>query len=124
MKYKINYFINDQIQIGGNEQNKKIKKTEKELLLFKADWCGHCNNFLPIWEKLEQELSGGSNNIKFRVYDNDKHPDKFKAYDVNKFPSIFLKVGEDVYEYMSDRNLDIFHSLTFERCQVINNVNN
>lgn len=95
MKYKINYFINNKMQTGGGGK--------KELILFKADWCGHCTKFLPGWQQLQNEMK----DVKFTTYECDKDESKVKKYNVDKFPSIFLKTGGNVYEYMSERNLEM-----------------
>ena len=29
---------------------------KKALVLFHADWCGHCKNFMPEWDKISSEV--------------------------------------------------------------------
>jgi thiol-disulfide isomerase/thioredoxin len=93
MIYKINYYnymINKQSGGGGN----------KTAILFKADWCGHCKNFDPIWNKVQKT----SSNIKFVKYDLDKNPNEVNEYDVKSVPRIFLKTDKETYEYFGKRD--------------------
>lgn len=38
--------------------NKRVESGAGNLLLFHADWCGHCKALLPEWERLKEMLSG------------------------------------------------------------------
>ena len=65
----------------------------KKLVLFYADWCGHCKNFKPVWD----EVAGGVNTdgqqklVKVNVGDSSEESEKImKEYNVDGFPTIVL----------------------------------
>ena len=65
----------------------------KKLVLFYADWCGHCKKFKPVWD----EVAGGVNTdgqqklVKVNVGDSSEESEKImKDYKVDGFPTIVL----------------------------------
>ena len=82
-----------------------------KLLIFKADWCGHCQRAAPEFEKLQQasplRLSNGRH-VDVEVMDADKDKEKLKSYDVRGFPSIFIQRGDsgERMEYPGERTYD------------------
>ena len=50
---------------------------DKKIVLFYADWCGHCTTFKPEWEKFENEIKNSDfkNKISVEKYESaEKHP--------------------------------------------------
>jgi thiol-disulfide isomerase/thioredoxin len=75
--------------------------SENELMLFKAEWCGHCKNFLPTWEK----ISNDSNlKINFKTFDSEKNKNDIEKYNIEGFPTIIYKVGNKLIEYNGSRD--------------------
>jgi thiol-disulfide isomerase/thioredoxin len=122
LKYKEKYLVlqkeyNQLIAIknmkggNGNQISGMIVTAEKKLpddtkitlILFKADWCGHCKTFKPTWEKVSEIYNKKYN---FVVYDADKQTDKFKEYKVDAFPTVLVKNGNNVMSYEGDRSFD------------------
>jgi thiol-disulfide isomerase/thioredoxin len=98
LKYKAKYLkLNNSnklnMQGGGNDMN--------TLFLFKADWCPHCRNFLPTWDKLKSQLS---NKVNFVIYDSEKDKDAMKKFNIEGFPTIIYKVGDKAIEYVGPRD--------------------
>ena len=80
-----------------------------ELLIAKAEWCGHCQTAKPEFNKLMQlgslpMKSGGSLNV--RVLDSEKDSEEIKALNIQGFPTIMAKIGEKIFEYSGDRNAE------------------
>lgn len=77
-----------------------------EVILFKAEWCGHCTQFIDTWQTLQKNIKNP--NIKFTTYEqtNKKHKEEFTTYNVTGFPTIKIKIGETVTEYTGDRSLE------------------
>lgn len=94
IKYKNKYLqAKMNTQTGGSSQN--------ELMLFKADWCGHCKTFLPTWEK----ISNSSNlNVNFKTFDSEKNKKEMEQYSIQGFPTIMYKVGNKLIEYNGSRD--------------------
>ena len=84
-------FTNDDIDYG----------TGKNLVLFYADWCGHCKNIKPVWDSASKKIS--NENVKMVKVncgeDNSKHTQIVEKYNIQGFPTIKLlnngKVEED-----------------------------
>jgi thiol-disulfide isomerase/thioredoxin len=95
-KYKNKYLKlkNEQENVNTNQQGGGNKK---DVLLFKAKWCGHCQGFLPAWSKLKKEHNSKYN---FITYDSDKHPEEIKSWNIEGFPTIMVKKGNEAMEYV------------------------
>ncbi len=81
---------------GGNKIN---------VILFKADWCGHCKNFKPTWEKVSKMYE---NKYNFIVYDADTQKKYFEEYKVDAFPTVLIKTDTNTISYDGDRSFDDF----------------
>jgi thiol-disulfide isomerase/thioredoxin len=94
LKYKSKYLkLKNQncsacVQLGGN--NSKI-----ELILFKADWCGHCKRFVPTWEKMQKKYK---NKYNFITIDSNEK-EQLKNWNVKGFPTIYVKNNNTAVEY-------------------------
>ncbi len=82
--------------IGGSNDS-----SQSELMLFKADWCGHCKNFLPTWEKISKNTGL---NVSFKIFDSDKNKKEIDEYNISGFPTIMYKVNDKLIEYNGDRD--------------------
>jgi thiol-disulfide isomerase/thioredoxin len=79
-------------------------------VIFKADWCGHCKNTMPEFQKLMDEKL---DNVEVIAIDSDKQPDLIKEHGVQGFPTIRMYpqglANKDTYEdFNGERNLDGF----------------
>ena len=57
---------------GDHDDKKKSKqcggsKEKDELLLFKAEWCGHCKKFKPVWNELK-DLYKNKYVVRYNVF--------------------------------------------------------
>jgi thiol-disulfide isomerase/thioredoxin len=92
LTYKTKYYnLKYNMLGGGNKIN---------VILFKAEWCGHCNKFKPIWKSISESYASKYN---FIVYDSDKDTDIFNKYKVNAFPTIIIEDNDVKREYEGDR---------------------
>lgn len=104
LKYKAKYIAlkntinNNKINMLGGS----INQTEKTLTLIKADWCGHCKKFFPIWEELPKHLP----NINFKVLDSEQNKDEIQKYKIAGYPSIFLEIDNKIIEYTGGRTVE------------------
>lgn len=97
LKYKNKYLQKKHEMLGGAESSRN------ELMLFKAEWCGHCKSFLPTWEK----ISNDSNlNINFKIFDSEKNKKEINEYNIEGFPTIMYKVNDKLIEYNGSRDVE------------------
>lgn len=62
-----------------------ITKSEYAIAVFHMNWCGHCKQFIPIFDKASSyHLTEQFSFLKI----NCDHKDICKAYDVDRFPTI------------------------------------
>ncbi len=97
LKYKAKYVSlknNKSMSGGGNK---------KQVILFKAEWCGHCKNFKTTWEAISKAYN---NKYEFITYDADKERNIFEKYKVDAFPTLILKNNEEIINYTGDRSVD------------------
>ena len=76
-----------------------------EIILFKAKWCGYCDNFKPIWEDLDKTNKEA---VKFITVDeSDKKlvdDYKEKGIIVGGYPSVYINKNDEYYEYAGEMN--------------------
>lgn len=87
----------------------ELNPTDNKLkcVLFKAEWCGHCQNFKPTWEKLKNEMNGTMINgvpIELVTVDCDEKENLAKAYNVTGFPTIKCLTKDSTIEYNDARD--------------------
>lgn len=87
--------------------NKTGGSPQKEIMLFKADWCGHCNRFKPTFDKVSEMLNS---KYKFTVIDIEKNPELTKQNNIEGFPTVLIKDNEGTTEYSGGRDFDSFYN--------------
>jgi thiol-disulfide isomerase/thioredoxin len=98
----------------------KNNNEELKVILSKVAWCGHCTNFLPVFNK-SQKLTKNNKylkdtNVNFEVYDMEEDLEKFKSNNyedllpqINGYPTVIvtsLKNGKRVNTEMIDHSTD------------------
>jgi thiol-disulfide isomerase/thioredoxin len=98
----------------------KNNNQELKVILSKVAWCGHCTNFLPVFNK-SQKLTKNNKylkdiNVNFEVYDMEKDLNKFKSNNyedllpqINGYPTVIvtsLKNGKRVNTEIIDHSSD------------------
>lgn len=92
--------------------------------LFKAEWCGPCNRFLPEWKKFIELTNIPNEKINFDVktYELTKDKDliekvrKEKKYDYKTYPTLMLticdnkpekyegnRIGQDILDHINKK---------------------
>jgi protein disulfide-isomerase-like protein len=64
----------------------------KKLVLFYADWCGHCKRFKPDWDDLSKEMNKDDKKmVKVNLGGDDSKNEEIMAkYNVDGFPTVAL----------------------------------
>ena len=94
IKYKNKYISLKNNMSGGTKSDIKV-------ILFSADWCGHCKKFKPEWEKLKKKLSNKYTFINYK--DTDKETTEWK---INGFPTIYIANKDHASQYYGERQVD------------------
>ena len=83
-----------------------------KLVLFYADWCGHCKSMKPDWDDAANEVNkdGEKKMVKINVGGKDNGEDAImKKYGIDGFPTIFkFSNGSKTGTYDGDRTKDAF----------------
>jgi len=98
LKYKLKY-----LKLKKELENKQMGGGKKEVYLFKAEWCGHCKNFLPVWDELIN--SEYKNKYNFITKDSEKDQRDIKEWQIRGYPTIMLKNNSNITEYNGSRDL-------------------
>jgi thiol-disulfide isomerase/thioredoxin len=83
--------------------------SSKSVVVCKADWCGHCKQAAPEFEKLmaasPMTLKDGTK-VTVKVLDADRNKDEIKQYSVKGYPTILIGDGSNMTEYPGPRTYD------------------
>ena len=71
---------------------------DDEIMLFKAEWCGHCQNFKNDWEALQVDEDLKSKYI-FNTFDSDKDKNKMEEYKIKGYPTLYVRKNNKTVEY-------------------------
>jgi len=77
----------------------------KDITLYYAPWCGHCQKLEPTWNKVEQHLKSDPA-VKVNKINCEEHPHLAKQEGVNGFPTIILKANGKKKIYQGDRSFN------------------
>ena len=85
-------------QVSPNEE----KIEDVHILLFHANWCGHCKTFMPEWRKFKKN---NDDNYKITMHEGDEPGTKVLSskYGVEGFPTIVVKRNGKHQHYSGDR---------------------
>jgi thiol-disulfide isomerase/thioredoxin len=83
----------------------KYNLSNPTLLFFHADWCGHCQRFMPTFDK----FSGGVNKSKINIlkFNADIEKSYVKSFNIEGFPTILLHEPKSkrFINYTGDRSI-------------------
>jgi len=80
----------------------------KWLVLFHAPWCGHCVNFIPIWNKFESQVNIDNLKIAKINIENEKYKNiinKYKDY-IKGYPTVLYIDKLKIKEYDGERTIN------------------
>jgi len=81
----------------------------KNIVICKADWCGHCKKAAPEFDKLSSAspitLKDGTK-ATVKILDADADKEELGKYKIKGFPSILIEDGSHITEYPGERTHD------------------
>ena len=106
-------FLNEGFEVKAESFESEISPNDKTLVMFYADWCGHCKKLKPVWDETSKEVNANEDSgvkmVKVNCGDpgkNDKHKYIMKKYEIAGYPTIKLIQGDKVEEYNGNRTKD------------------
>lgn len=94
--------------IKNNKKAKELFTSPQELIFFKADWCGHCQRFKPIWDEVVNECSSLDKYSHIRMkelnIDTDEAKPLMQKHNVRGFPHVVLVSEEGNEEKVFQKN--------------------
>jgi len=82
----------------------------KKLVLFYADWCGHCKTLKPIWDDASTQVNTDDKRmIKVNCGEgSDADKKLMEKYSIDGYPTIILFVDGNPTPYSGKRNKEDF----------------
>ena len=81
-------------------------ESSKSIVICKADWCGHCKQAAPEFEKLVSAspitLNDGSS-VTVKMLDADTDKEELSKYSVKGFPTVLILNNGESTEYPGPR---------------------
>ena len=72
------------------------------LVLFHADWCGYCQEFMPTWNELKSKINKKKYNI---IEIESQNPFTNRIQGLQGYPSLYYIHGDKIIEYNEGRDL-------------------
>ena len=83
---------------------------DKTIVMFYADWCGHCKKLKPVWDETAKVVNGDEENgcklIKVNCGDpgnNESHKALMDKYGIKGYPTIKVFENGESKEYEGER---------------------
>ena len=110
--YVYTKFLNNEgFEVQAETLENELSSGKKTLVMFYADWCGHCKKLKPIWDETSKEVNeaDGSSVKMIKVNcgepnKNETHKEIMKKYEIAGYPTIKLIEGTTVTEYEGERS--------------------
>ena len=85
-------------------------KSGTKLVLFYADWCGHCKKIKPVWEETSNEVNEEElKMIKVNCGEGTPADQKImKKYSIDGYPTIIKFVNGKAQMYQGERDPESF----------------
>jgi thiol-disulfide isomerase/thioredoxin len=91
------------------DSDEGFEGSSKSVIVCKADWCGHCKQAAPEFDKLMAAapltLKDGSK-VNVKVLDADQNKEEVSKLKVKGYPTILISDGANMTEYPGPRTFD------------------
>lgn len=85
------------------------QQSERVMVLFSIEGCGHCKNFEPVWDEFAQNFDG-YNGVRIVKVNGAEHPELCKLHNVSGFPTVKMCMNgienQTTVTYEGDRTVD------------------
>jgi len=110
------YFYSTHLKEGFDVPHEKLEEyispDKTTLVLFYADWCGHCKKLKPTWSECSKKASkDGLNMVQINVGEGtDKDKELAEKYQIDGYPTIMLFKNGKATPYNGPRTEEGFLS--------------
>ena len=88
-----------------------VQDINYRIKLFYANWCGHCINFKPHWEKFKKYINDNNmkdsmgNNVIIETedYEEDSNDMEFKKENISGYPTLIIYKNNTEREQYNDK---------------------
>lgn len=86
--------------------DKRVINNRPGMLLIYADWCGHCQRFKPVFNKIQSNIGMSFACASINDEELQNNPQLMKSLNFRGFPTIkfFDQHGKITHDYDGDRN--------------------
>ncbi len=97
------------------EAEKLIKIGPITFILIHADWCGHCQTYKPMWEKLENTPNRKANIVKVH-HDMMKNIPSIANAKIRGYPSVIkVSANGSIQEYKAPESSEVTNAMPIMR---------
>jgi protein disulfide-isomerase-like protein len=102
----VNY-LKEGFEVGSEDLDEQVKEGKK-VVLFYADWCGHCKKIKPVWEKAAEKVNKEDKRMIMVNCGDDKKGDSdmMSKYNIKGYPTIMIFEDGEHKEYNGERTLE------------------
>jgi protein disulfide-isomerase-like protein len=102
----VNY-LKEGFEVESEDLDEQVKEGKK-VVLFYADWCGHCKKLKPVWEKAAEKVNKEEKRMIMVNCGDDKKGDSdiMSKYNIKGYPTIMIFEDGEHKEYNGERTLD------------------
>ena len=75
-----------------------------KVILYHADWCGHCKRFKPIWDGMKTDMK--AKGISYEEYEDGMNPQVIQRAGVLGFPTLRISANGEEHDYEGPRTKD------------------
>lgn len=94
---------NNKLLSINNNIDKEEQKPKRKIVLYFASWCGHCNNFKPVWNEFKNIAMEKFPNLVVKDIQCDSEDNKYLCSNIEGYPTVLL---DDTIEYDGNRTVD------------------
>jgi protein disulfide-isomerase-like protein len=108
--YLYSKYLKEGFEVQHDKLEEYITPDKSSLVLFYADWCGHCKKLKPTWKECsEKAKEKGLTMIQINVGEGtDKDKELTEKYNIDGYPTIILFKNGKAIPYDGPRTEEAF----------------
>ena len=107
-----NRYLKEGFETQAEDLEETLASEDKCLVLFHAEWCGHCKKLMPEWDEAASEINAMESGVKLRKVEcgkpgeNESHKMLMEKYSIQGYPTIKYFENGEAKEYTGERSKD------------------